>query len=123
MGISKCDGRLRLRSQLFVLSPFWLASIHAILQVLDWATTLFLIFHLGSQVEANPIMRSVLEHPNGVELFTIIKLGGAAMIAWMIPRSIAASPRWAVLWRLLTIAYLGVVLSNLAGVATVYIMS
>ena len=123
MGISKLDGRLRLRSQLFVLSPFWLASIHVILQVLDWATTLFLIFHLGAQVEANPVMRFVLEQPDGVAWFTTIKLGGAALIAWMIPRSIAASPRWAVLWRLLTIAYLGVVLSNLAGVATVCMLS
>ncbi len=123
MGISKLNGRLRLRSQLFVLSPFWLASIHVILQVLDWATTLFLIFHLGAQVEANPVMRFVLEQPDGVAWFTTIKLGGAALIAWMIPRSIAASPRWAVLWRLLTIAYLAVVLSNLAGVATVCMLS
>ena len=61
----------------------------------------------------------MLEQPNGAAWFTAIKLGGAAMIAWMIPRSIASSPRWALPWRLITIAYLGVVLSNLASVATV----
>jgi hypothetical protein len=123
MDISEGNRRLRLWDKLFILSPFWLTSLHCVLQFLDWATTLFLTIHLGSDIEVNPLMRYMLEDDHGMWWFTGVKLFYIGVLAFMIPWSIENSPEWEWVWRLLTIMYLAVVLNNLVGVATFCILS
>lgn len=103
-----------LRKTLFVISPIQLIVTHMVLQMLDLATTLFIVSHTSTAVEGNPIVKFILDDPNGVWWFTAIKLALCAVIAWIIPRSPLIWP-----WRAVAILYLAVVLSNLVGVATV----
>jgi hypothetical protein len=107
--------------KLFVLSPFWLTSAHVVLQLLDWATTLFLVLLFGTGMEANPIMKTVLDYEYGVELFTALKLLLTASLTVVIPWSLKISPGYAWVWRALMIAYVFIVTNNLIGV-TIFCM-
>jgi len=119
MGVSKIDRRMWMRHKLFVLSPKQLVWIHVVLQMLDWITTLFVIAHVSTEVEANPIVRLILEGTYGMWWFTAAKLAMCGLIMWIIPKSLSASPNHAWVWRALAILYIAIVLSNLVGVAIV----
>ncbi|MHA2063091.1 MAG: DUF5658 family protein [Candidatus Thorarchaeota archaeon] len=108
-----------LRKTLFVISPFQLVVTHMVLQVLDWATTLFVVLNTHTGVESNPIVRFMLNDPNGVWWFTAAKLALCIMLAWLIPRSLRNTPGYGWVWRSLAIIYFAVVLSNFVGVAIV----
>lgn len=97
--------------------------MHIILQMLDWATTLFLVMTLGTDLEANPIVRFMIEQPYGMWWFTAIKFSMMGILAWMIPYSMDRSPQYGWVWRVVALTYLVVVLSNLVGVATVCMLS
>ncbi len=103
-----------LKKTLFVISPIQLVVTHMVLQALDWATTVFIVSHTSTGVENNPLVRLILDAPNGIWWFAAVKLALCAAIAQMIPRSRLLWP-----WRALAILYLAVVLGNLAGVAIV----
>lgn len=108
-----------MRRKLFVLTPRQLVWIHVILQILDLLTTLFIVTHTHSSVEANPLVRWMLEAPNGFYYFAGIKLVACVVLAFMVPFSMKRSPGCAWIWRALAILYLMVVTNNLWGVATV----
>ena len=110
-----------LRHELFVLTPFQLASLHVVLQMLDMLTTLYLVDKLGLDVEFNPVMRWLMA--GGYPSFIAAKIAGACMLATVIPFSLRRSPGYAWVWRWLAILYFAVVLNNLLNVATVYILS
>lgn len=103
-----------LRKTLFVISPIQLIVTHMVLQVLDWATTVFIVSHTSTAAEANPLVRSILSVPYGMWWFAAVKLALCAMIAWIVSRSPLVWP-----WRAVAILYFAVVLSNLVGVAIV----
>ena len=111
-----------LRHKLFVLSPRQLAWTHVILQILDWITTLFVIAHVSTAAEGNPIIRWILESANGMWLFTAVKLAMCGILMWIIPKSLRISPNCVWVWRALAIVYIAIVLNNLVGVATVCIL-
>lgn len=123
MGISIQHRQLRLRTKLFILSASQLVKTHVVLQMLDWATTLFLILSIGTKVEVNPIMRYVLESPWGVGSFTAIKMAMCGLVAWVIPSSMKWLPNYMWIWRLLAMYYIGVVLNNLIGVVAVLLFT
>lgn len=108
-----------LRRKLFVLTPRQLVWTHIVLQILDLLTTLFVVAHTNVSVEANPMVRWVLDSPHGFYWFAAIKVVACAALAIIIPVSLDRSPRSAWVWRALAILYLAVVLSNLWGVAAV----
>lgn len=122
MGISKLNWWMWLRRELFVLTPFWMATLNVVLQVIDWATTLFLVQRFDASAEMNPFLRFLLENPNGFWWFTGVKLLGCTLLAFVIPWSIRNTKKpW--IWRWLAILYIAIVTNNLLGVATVYMMS
>ena len=120
MGISKRKRWMWLRHKFFVLSTFWLTSLLVVLQILDWATTSFLIATLNdTDLEANPLMRILLEQSDGMFWFAVLKFGFSGFLAFFVPYSIKASPKFVWVWRLLALVYIVIVVSNLLGVATV----
>lgn len=50
----------------------------------DWFSTLFMVSTHGTSIEANPFMKFVLVHSSPG--FSLIKLGGMAVISWLIFR-------------------------------------
>ena len=87
--------------------------------MLDWITTLFVIAHVSTEAEGNPIVRFILESANGMWWFTAAKLAMCSLIMWIIPKSLHMSPNCAWVWRALAILYIAIVLHNLMGVAIV----
>jgi len=122
MEVSKLNWWMWLRRELFVLTPFWMVSLHLILQLLDWATTLYIVQRVNVAVEFNPIIRFILEDPNGFWWFTSVKLFACIVVAIVIPWSIYRTGR-SLIWRWLAIAYTAIVLNNLVGVSIVYMLS
>lgn len=106
-----------MRRKLFVLSAAQLVRIHVVLQFLDWSTTLFMILSTSTAMEANPVIRFILDSPGGIWWFTAIKLSVCGIIGWIIPKSLEGSPGCAWVWRALAIFYLIVVLNNSIGIA------
>ena len=121
MGVPKRNWWLWLRRKLFVLSPRQLVWIHAILQMLDWATTAWVVDYVGLEAEGNPIVRYILSYPEyGFHLFFLVKAAMCVAIAYCLPKHVREYPTYAWVWRLLAIIYFAVVLSNLLGVAILH---
>lgn len=120
MDVPKINRRMWLWRELFVLSPFWLTTSLIILQLLDCVTTLFVTLTIGhNRMESNPIIRFVLDHPNGAEWFAAIKVTACVLMAVIVPWSLRISPGYAWVWRAVAIGYLAIVLGNFVGVAIV----
>jgi len=123
MDVPEVDRRMWLWRKLFVLSTFWLTSALIILQILDWATTSWLLMTLNdTSLEANPAMRWVIELPNGMLWFAALKLGFCGVLAYIVPYSAQHSASFVWIWRVLALLYVVIVASNLLGVATVCIL-
>lgn len=116
MDVPESNRRLRLRKQLFVLSPRVLTWILVIEQLLDWWTTSFLVSRHGTELEANPLMRFLLEQPQGFLLFLALKLFACLVIILVIPLATAKSKAHMWIWRVVAMLYLAVILNNLVGV-------
>lgn len=121
MELSRFNEWLWLRHKLFILSAGQLAVTHIVLQLLDLVTTLFVVLHTSTALEVNPIMRFVLDAPNGMWWFATLKLITCGILVWIIPKSLEDSPSLAWVWRALAIFYLIVVLNNSIGVAMILI--
>ncbi len=119
MGISKSNRWMWLRHKLFILSAGQLVWTLIVLQLLDCATTLFLIAHTSVDLESNPIVRLMLEAPGGMWWLVAAKLTVCGLIGWVVPWSLRHSPRMSWVWRALAIIYLAIVMGNLWGVAIV----
>ncbi len=121
MELPRFNRQLWLWRKLFVLSAAQLVVTHIVLQLLDLTTTLFIIAHTSTAVEANPIMKFVLDTPGGMWSFAALKLTVCGILTWIIPRSLKDSPGCAWTWRALAIFYLVVIFNNLIGVAMIFI--
>lgn len=107
----------------FTPSPRQLGGTHAVLQILDCMTTLFLVAHLTTKVEANPAMRHILNAPGGMGILAAVKFLAAAGFYVLIPWLLKHDPTCAWVWRVLAIFYFAVVLNNLMYVAIVCMQS